>query len=211
MKRFLLLLMSVSVAALLWAGYALQPAGPPPGELSPGIVAILAPQGYKVVDDQGQVYAELWFRKDSPEGPPTGEVDVTWDTVPHGTLIGVIRYPNGGEDRRGQKIRPGVYTLRFSYYPVDGAHQGVEPSRDFLVLSPASIDKDANATPSFDQLMDMSRKASGTRHPAVIPVWKAEPGDWQQGLAQTGEDWVLSVKVGETPISVIVKGVNLGA
>ncbi len=210
MKRFSLVLMPILAIPMLWAAYVLQPAGAPPEELAPEMAAVLVPEGYKVVDDQGQVYAELWFRKDSPEDGPTGEMDVTWDTVPHGTFIGVIRYPNGGEDRRGQKIQPGVYTLRFSFYPVDGAHQGVEPSRDFLILSPASIDKDPKAAPGFDELMDMSRKASGTRHPAAIPVWKAEPGDWQEGLTQMEEDWVLSVKIGGTPVSIIVKGVNLG-
>ncbi len=210
MKRFLPFLMSIPLTALLWAGYSVKPAEGPPEGLAPEIAAALLPEGYRVVDDGGKVYAELWFRKDSPEDGPTGEMDVTWDNVPHGTFIGVIRYPNGGEDRRGQKIQPGVYTLRFSFYPVDGAHQGVEPSRDFLVLSPAAIDRDPKAAPGFDELMDMSRKASGTNHPAAIPIWKAEPGDWQEGLTQMDEDWVLSVKIGGTPVSIIVKGVNLG-
>jgi len=194
-------------SATLFGQYTVEQAGPPPADLSPEIVAALGGTGYKIVGSDGAVYAELWFRNSSVDGPVTGEQEVSWNTVAHGTLIGAARYPAQAQDRRGQVIKPGVYTLRFSYYPVNGAHQGLEPSRDFLILSPAAIDRDPTSTPKFDELMEMSRKASGTQHPAVLSCWKAED-DWQAGLTQMGEDWVLNVKVGETKISVIVKGVN---
>ena len=54
----------------------------------------------------------------------------------------MIRLPERGADRRGQTIKPGVYTLRYGNYPQNGDHQGVEPQRDFLVLSPVAEDKD---------------------------------------------------------------------
>ncbi len=202
------LLSVLSLAAPLLAQYTLATGGAPPAEVAPAIAAELQQQSAKIVDSGGKVYAELWFRKSSVEGPKTGEIDVSWDTVAHGTLIGVIHFPGEAKERRGQILQPGVYTLRFSFYPVDGAHQGVEPSRDFLILSPAAIDKDPKTNPSFDELMDMSRKASGTQHPAALAMWKGL-SDWKAGLSEIGEgEWVLNVKVGETPISVIVAGVN---
>ncbi len=204
-KVFLSVLLAAGSA---FAQYTLQTGGAPPSEVAPAIAAELRQESAKIVDGSGNVYAELWFRKSSVEGPNTGEIDVSWDTAAHGTLIGVIQFPAEAKDRRGQVIKPGVYTLRFSFYPVDGAHQGVEPSRDFLILSPADTDKDPKANPSFDELMDMSRKASGTQHPAVMSMWKGL-SDWKAGLSELGEgEWVLNVKVGDTPISMIVAGVN---
>ncbi len=63
-------------------------------------------------------------------------------------------------------------------------HQGAAPQRDFLLMTPASEDRDVNAIPNFDTLAAMSRKASLTPHPAVLSFWKADtdsPGFGQQG------------------------------
>ncbi len=204
MRRLLVFLIGAAVA---FGQYTAEPAGAPPEELSPEIISYLSPEGHKVVAGDGSVWAELWFAKSSVEGNGSGEIDVSWDDVAHGKLVGAIRFPAQGEERRGQQIKPGVYTLRFSFYPVDGAHQGVEPSRDFLMLSLAAEDKDPSATPDFETLMEMSRKAAGTQHPAGLACWKAESG-WQEGMSQVGDDWALGTKVGDTQLMVIVKGVN---
>ncbi len=198
------LLLMAAGAAL--AQFTVEPAGAPPSELSPEMVAALQSEGHKILDN-GQVYAELWFRKTGVDGPDSGEIDVSWSTAPHGVFIGAIRFPKGVQDRRGQQIQPGVYTLRFSYYPVDGAHQGAEPSRDFLLLSKAADDTDPTTKPDFKTLVAESRKASGTPHPAILAMWKAD-SDWKPGLVEMGEDQVLNVKIGDTQISVIVEGVN---
>src|SRR6266542_3933987 len=50
------------------------------------------------------------------------------------------------------------------------AEDGVAPQRDFLVLTPAADDKDPNSTPAQEELMTMSKKASGTPHPAVFSM-----------------------------------------
>lgn len=208
MKRSVLIsLLLVMLAGVASAQYTLETGGAPPAELAPALAATLQHQGSKIVGSDGKLYAEFWFRNSSVDGPATGEPDVSWTTVAHGTLIGAVRFPAAVQDRRGDKVQPGVYTLRFSFYPINGAHQGLEPSRDFLVLSPAAIDKDPNAKPTFKELMVMSRKASEIAHPLVLSMWKAD-SDWQAGLSQLENDWVLSVKIGETQISVIVKGVN---
>jgi hypothetical protein len=206
MRIPILLSFLLVAAGTALAQLAAEPAGAPPAELSAEMLAALQDEGHKLVEG-GEVYAEFWFRETGVDGSDSGEIDVSWSTAPHGVFIGVVRFPNQVQDRRGQQIKPGLYTLRFSFYPVDGAHQGAEPSRDFLVLSPAADDKDPAAKPDFDTLMEMSRKASGTPHPAALAIWKAE-SDWQPGLVELGKDQVLNVKIGDTQISVIVKGVN---
>ena len=193
-------------ATVLFGQYSAKPGGAPPSELAPAVSAELQKQGIAVLSN-GQPYCELWFLSQAPKGPESSEQDVSWKTVPHGSLIGAIRFSAEGKDRRGQKIKPGVYTLRFSYYPVDGAHQGAESTRDFLLMSSADIDKDPKATPAFADLVSQSRKASGTRHPAVLTVWKAG-SEFQEGLAQQGEDWVLGAKVGDQTVMMIVAGIN---
>jgi hypothetical protein len=200
------LLSLVISATVLFAQYSMKPGGAPPSELAPEMAAELQKPGTAILANN-QPYCEIWLRTQAPKGPETSENDVSWKTVPHGSFIGAIRYAAEGRDRRGQKLQPGVYTLRFSYFPVDGAHQGVESTRDFLILSPAAEDKDAKATPAFAELMDMSRKASGTRHPAALVVWAAG-SEFQPGLAQQGEDWILGAKVGDASIMMIVVGIN---
>jgi hypothetical protein len=51
-----------------------------------------------------------------------------------------------------------------------------------------------------------SKKASGTPHPAVLSMYVVE-SDFKPGLQNVGEhDWILYVKIGETPIGLIVVG-----
>jgi len=195
------------VATIAFGQYSSKPAGSPPSDLAAAVAAELASGGLQVLSEDGKVYCEVWLRSKPPQGPETSENNVQLRTIPHGALLGVIRYAQEGKDRRGQRLKPGLYTLRFSYYPEDGAHLGVEPNRDFLILSPAAEDTDPKSTPTFNDLMAMSRKASGTNHPAVLSIWKVESG-FNEGFAQTGEDWVWSTKLGDIPVSMILVGVN---
>ncbi|MCC6586868.1 MAG: hypothetical protein IT168_09270 [Bryobacterales bacterium] len=197
-------LLALSVVA--FGQYKVEPAGAPPSELAAAMTAELQPAGHKVTSPDGKVWCEVWFRKEAPTGPPTSESDVTWKTMPPGSLVGAIRFPGNGIDRRGQPIKAGVYTLRFSMFPINGDHQGVAPQRDFLVLTPAAGDQDPKQIAKFDDLMAMSRKASGTPHPAILSMWLIE-GDFQPGLEQMGEhDWVLKAAVGKSHIALIVVG-----
>jgi hypothetical protein len=89
---------------------------------------------------------------------------------------------------------------------VNGDHQGAAPQRDFVEMAPAADDRDATSTPTFEALVAMSRKASGTPHPAVLSIWGAGASD-ALGFAKQGEnDWVLTKKIGDVPVSVIVVG-----
>ena len=188
------------------AGFAqkAEPGGAPPAEAGPAIAAVLQKAGTKITNN-GATYCEIWFRTDKPSGPKSTEENISLP-LPQGALLGVIRFAGNGADRRGQTIKPGVYTLRFGIMPINGDHQGAAPQRDFLLMTPAADDKDLNSTPGFEALVAMSRKASGTPHPAVLSFWKADTD--KPGFSKQGEsDWVLQTKFDDTPIAIILIGV----
>jgi hypothetical protein len=204
--RFVIrLVVSLVVSSLaVFAQYKAELAGAPPSEVAPAIAQALQKSGAKITNN-GAAYCEIWFRADKPTAARSTEDNVTLPFLPQGALLGVIRFAGSGADRRGQTIKAGVYTLRYGIMPVNGDHQGAAPQRDFLLMVPAADDKDLNATPNFDALVAMSRKASGTPHPAVLSFWKADTD--KPGLSKQGEsDWVLVTKLGDTPIAVILIG-----
>ena len=204
MNRYAIALLA---AATLAFSHTAESAGAPPSDLDPAVAAVLQKEGVRIKDG-AKIVMELWFVNAAPSGPQTSESNVTLGTIPHGALLGVVRFPEKGADRRGQGMKPGVYTARLSFFPPDGNHQGVSEQRDFLILSPAGSDKDPKSTPEYEKLMDMSRAATGTPHPAVLSLWKGDASKFKAGVALEGEhDWVLQHKIGDLPVAVIVAGV----
>jgi hypothetical protein len=209
---------AVLAVAALGQQYKADQAGPPPTEASAGITAALDKPGFQISRD-GAAYCEIWLRAHLPEPnllepslPEPSARDkegagrnITLPQLRPGTLLGVIRFDGQGADRRGQTIQPGVYTLRYAVMPMNGSHEGASPHRDFLVLSPASEDRNLDAAPSLDALAAMSRKASRTAHPAILSLWKADADS--PGFSQQNDtDWVLESKIGDTAVAIIVAG-----
>ena len=149
MKNFVICFAMAATAA--FAQYKMEPIGAPPSDLAPAFASEMQPQGYKISSDSGTVWCEIWLAKVAPSGPKSSEDAVALPTIPQGALLGVIRFPGQAADRRGQTIKPGIYTLRYSIYPVTGDHQGVAPNRDFALLVPAADDKDPAAKPNFER------------------------------------------------------------
>ncbi len=173
---------------------------------APAAAELVAKAGAKVTDAAGKVICELWLRSPIPTGPKSDTQAVTLPEVAHGTFMGIIRFAAKYSDRRGQTVLPGVYTMRYSYFPQNGDHQGAAPQRDFLLLTPIGVDKDFTVNPSFDQLMEMSRKASGTPHPSIFSFWKEEES-FEPGLKMLGEhDWVLYTNMGGIKLGIILVG-----
>jgi hypothetical protein len=200
------LLLFAACGLVFGQDYKMESGGAPPSDLPPAFASLMSPKGYKITGAGGSVYCEIWFRSSLPSGKKSTEDSVAFPSIPHGSLIGAIRFPAQAADRRGQQLKAGTYTLRYSDYPVNGDHLGVSPQRDFLVLTPAADDKDPNAMPAFDDLMAMSKKASGTPHPAVVSLEPPAAGN-VPALTKEGEhDWSLAVKVGDTPLAVILVG-----
>jgi hypothetical protein len=96
--------------------------------------------------------------------------------------------------------------LRYSNYPVDGAHQGVAPQRDFALMTPIASDPDPNAAPDFKTLVQMSTKASNSPHPAVLSMEQPQNAKFPSVAKEGDNDWVLNVKVGDQAIGLIVVG-----
>jgi hypothetical protein len=193
-------------AGVAFGQYKMESTGAPPADLPPAFSSLLQQQGVKILAASGSVYAELWLRAKAPSGPKSTDDGVALPTIPQGALLGVIRFGGPAQDRRGQPIKPGIYTLRYSNYPVNGDHQGVAPQRDFALLVPISQDTDASATPAFDALVALSTKASGTPHPAVFSLSSSSSDKFPNFSKQGEHDWTLDAKLGDLPISIILIG-----
>jgi hypothetical protein len=197
-------LLLFSCAALAFAqDYKLEPIASAPAGLPAAYASVMDSKGYRVVGPSGP-WCEVWYRKSIPTGAKPGDASIAFP-IAQGTLLGILRFPGKGSDRRDQDLKAGVYTLRYSNFRVDGAHQGVAPQRDFALLTPIANDPDPNATPDWDKLVEQSKK-SGTAHPAVLSL-QPPSGTNFPALSKEGEhDWSLAVKVGDLPLAIIVAG-----
>ena len=193
-------------SASLFAQYTIHAGGAAPASVPSEFAGMLEKKGSKLMKG-GKEVGEFWFRASLPQVAKPSEPNTTLG-VTHGSLLGVVEFAVAHADRRGQQIKPGVYTLRYSYFPENGDHQGAAPQRDFMLLTPIKLDKDPNATPNFETIVDWSRKASGTPHPCVLSFWKEDPKGFKgTKLEPQGEhDFVLIHKMGETVFSIILVG-----
>jgi hypothetical protein len=150
-------------------------AAPPADELNPRVVERLSASGFKVLTGQGRALCEVWPARSwqtAADFKPTGAVNYPFEV---GELLGVIRFARSGGDFRGQKIRKGMYTMRYGLQPQDGNHVGTSDTRDFVVLVPAADDSDPKPVEK-EKLFKESTAASGTAHPAILSVLPA-PAD----------------------------------
>jgi hypothetical protein len=201
MKPLVLLAFALTLSA---QDYKLEPIASAPPGLPAAYASLIATQGYRVTGPKG-VWCEVWFRKTIPTGAKPTDPSIVFPFT-QGELLGVLHFPAEGADRRGQTIKSGLYAIRYSDYPVDGAHQGVAPQRDFGLLTPIANDPDPNAMPDFQTLVGMSRKASNTAHPAVFSLEQPQGGPYPAVAKEGDSDWVLNVKVGDITIGIIVVG-----
>src|SRR5690349_391981 len=124
----------------LAASYKLEAVSTAPEGLSPGVRALLQPEGYKVVNDQGAARCQVWIRKEISNTGKPASPDAKYPALHLGQLLGVMKFDSAGSDYRGQAVKPGVYTLRYCLILQDGNHLGAAPIPDFVLLVPASED-----------------------------------------------------------------------
>ena len=176
---------------------------------SEAIQQLLAPKGYRVFPDANTPALEIWHRKEIPARPKSATSDAIYDRLAESTLVGVLRSDEPFQDYRGQSIPAGFYTLRYALMPNDGNHLGVAPSRDFLLLIPLTADPGPEKTLKFQDLVALSRQASGTKHPAPMSLVQVEGGN---ALTKDDEGHVvfttpIHLTSGEDiPLSLVVKG-----
>jgi hypothetical protein len=170
----------------------------------------LEQNGYRVVFDDSSVACDVWLRKAVPSSNVKETEGALYPQLLPSTMVGLISFPKAATDYRGEAIKPGFYTLRYVLLPNDGNHLGVAPNRDFLLLIPVASDPDPNAQFKYQELINLSRKATGTQHPGPLSMVGA--GAAVPGISQDDQEhWIFSAKLtlvsGEAiPFGLIVKG-----
>lgn len=166
----------------------------------------LAASGYRVTLDDG-LTASLWPAAQIQTGSKARE-DATYPFAPS-TFAGVIVFAKNTRDCRGNTIPAGSYNLRYQLYPNDGAHLGVTPTPDFLLLVPAAADANPGQTYSFEQVVGLSKQVTGKNHPAPMNLVPADATQFPSVITDAEEHTILYFKVktqsGELPIGLVVK------
>jgi hypothetical protein len=191
--------------------YKAEAIGAAPTDVPTSILGTLDTAGVRVTDGQGATLCEVWLRKTLPASDnPNSSADVLFGSLPVGAFLGVLHFPKATPDFRSQTIKPGYYTLRYELIPQDGNHMGVNPTRDAMVLAPVAADSDPDKTLSFEDVVKLSKQASGTPHPGFLvgaqvngdtfpSVAKDDSGHWNVQLKGHGPS-------GDMPLAFTVVG-----
>jgi hypothetical protein len=189
------------------------------GELKEATVAeavrgALEPKGVRVINDNGKAVCEVWFGKEIPAAK-NDVPGASFGQIPEGAFIGVINFPSNTSDFRGQGIKAGFYTMRYGLILQDGNHLGVSTARDFFLLCPAGEDKDPSPQLKTEDLLKLSRSASGTTHPAVWFVGQATSDKDLPKVVKNEQEHVIletkiSTKSGPLAIGMVVIGKTEG-
>ena len=140
-----------------------------PSGLAADVAAAISETGSRISGKEG-VICDVWLAKEILQKPKfKSSLRIKYPFQP-GTLIGVIRYPDGSKpnDFRGQPLKPGTYTLRYGLQPDDGNHLGTSDIRDFLVGCPPANDTSPKRIEDIKDLFKLSASASGSTHPAIF-------------------------------------------
>lgn len=193
------LLTSAITALLLTLAPSVTPlTDKPPSDLSGGLVPRLTPAA-RIVN--GPATLDIWLvGKLEASGPG-------WSGVESGTLVGAMRVTGEFKEIRGKVVKPGVYTLRYGLQPQNGDHLGISTFRDFLLLSPAAVDKDPRVL-GFDGVVALSKEVVGTAHPASLSL---DPPEDAPGAVlsvyknELGHEGVV-LQIGSLKFGLIVSG-----
>jgi len=169
----------------------------PPSGVPEAARKLLAEQCIHFLDDKGKTLADLWFRKEIPARATEAQIKngLTYQEVPQTTMLGVVKLHEASSDYKKQAIKPGLYTMRLAYQPMDGDHMGTAPNGEFVILVPAAIDK-GEETLKAEMLHKLGTRASGTGHPAVWLLFPVPNKDLNKEPAlskREGNHWVLTV------------------
>jgi hypothetical protein len=195
------------------AKYAIKPANnPAPKELSESVRKLMSEKSLQLVSGTN-VVSELWLRKNLPVKATPEQIKngLTYREIEESSILGAVRLEQEWSDYRKQKVKPGVYTLRLGFQPMDGDHMGTAPYPEFCLLVPANIDQKPDPMEA-KELREVSAKSNGGSHPTVLLLFPNEKPQNDPKLENKGDNtWVLMVK---EPISVdgkpAAEGIGLG-
>jgi hypothetical protein len=209
-----LLLASMPASAAEAAKYTIKQTGnAAPQEIREPVRKLLSDKSIQLVGGDEGVLCELWFRKELPVKATPDQIKngLTYREVEESTIFAGVRFEKEWTDYRKQKVKPGVYTLRLGFQPMDGDHMGTAPYPEFCLLVPANVDQKADLMEA-KELRELSAKANGGSHPTVLLLFPNEKPEATAQLVDKGENtWVLMIR---EPVSVDGKasgeGMGLG-
>ncbi len=188
---------------------------PAPDELHESIRNLLGERTVHLLDDKGDLLAELWFRKEVPAEASEAQIKngLTYSEIAETSLFGAVRFPKEAKDYRKQKIPAGVYTLRLAIQPVSDDHVGTAPHREFLLLSPAAEDgKPDRMEPKA--LRKLSGKTTGD-HPGVLLLSPGKKAAEPKLEKKEGGHWMLlyplELKIGDKKTVLPINLTLIGA
>jgi hypothetical protein len=200
MRLWLLCTLHSALLTLLLAPSVTPLTDKPPADLAAGVASRLTPAAKVTV---GAATLDIWLVQSverTADGPG-------WSNVDSGTLVGAMRVSGEFKEIRGKAVKPGVYSLRYGLQPQNGDHLGISAFRDFLLLSPAAIDKDPKVL-GFDGVVALSKEVIGTAHPASLSL--DPPEDAPGAVLSTyknehGHEGVV-LQIGTIKFGLIVSG-----
>jgi len=178
----------------------------PPKALGAAICNVLSARGYRIRDENGRPFMDIWLRKAIPSSakPAGPKGTIQFPFLSEGELLGACQFAAEGHDYRDQEIPRGCYTLRYGLQPVNGDHLGVSPFRDYALLLPAAKDNSLDLPPR-KQLEERSAEAAGTSHPAVLMLLSS-PADELKKVPMMVHDSDKNTWSATLPLDLVVKG-----
>ena len=202
MIRFFLIAISLFVFAPVFAAdLKVEAIGTlPETSVSDAMKSAVEDKGWRVIGEDGKTIAELWLAK-KVDASGKEVMGANFGHIPEGSFMGVVHFPANTSDYRGQATKAGFYTMRFALILQNGAHLGVSPTRDFILLCPPGEDKDPKGM-SAEETIKLSMKAAGSGHPSP---WSLLPAAAKDGFPK-----VLKTEEGHVVLEVKVSGLALG-
>jgi hypothetical protein len=205
------LLVTIAVAALADGGKVEATGAFANAAASDSVKKAIEEKGNRISLPDGTVVCEIWLRKALPTHAKTDVSGAIYTEINDSAVIAVVSFPKLATDFRGQDIKPGAYTLRYALHPVDGNHMGISPYRDFLLLTPVAEDQNVDAQYKFEELVKLSAKTTGTKHPAMWSLVSPDAKTFPSLSENEHSHLVFSVKIktsagAELPVAFVVKG-----
>jgi hypothetical protein len=202
---------AVALAAFGQGSYKAESIGAAPAAVPAVLQSALEPQGTRVTDGTGATLCEVWLRKTLPvSASPSTSSDVLYGSLPVGGFLGILHFPKDTTDFRSQSIKAGYYSLRYGLIPQDGNHMGVNSTRDAFVLVPVAADNNPDATLNFEDLVKLSRQASGTNHPGFLVGAPVNGDSFPSVSKDDAGNWNVQIKghssSGDLPLAFTVVG-----
>jgi len=178
----------------------------PPKPLGAAIRDVLNAQGYRILDESGRPFMDIWLRRAIPSSakPAGPKGAIQFPFLSEGELLGACQLAGEVHDYRDQEIPKGCYTLRYGLQPVNGDHLGVSPFRDYALLLLAAKDNSLDLPPK-KQLEQRSADAAGTSHPAVLMLLSS-PAEELKKAPLMVHDSDKNTWSATLPFELVVKG-----